>query len=187
MPVVKGVYAQEARTEADPVERFNAEHIEDTLWSLGLPNTEYFVIGGANLVLRGLVEDTPDIDMLVSDEAFENLRQHTGAVVKDPPLRARQQGATNQTAWIRHDSLLVPVSATTALGDGYYPMSFESHKVRVDLHEDHFPILALEHVIASKVALQRPNDLRHLHAIMDATGITIELPAPTVVRPVPSS
>lgn len=176
--IERGFYPQHKTTS-----RHDSEEILATLDNLRLPREEYFLIGGANLVLRGVVELTPDIDMLVSDRAFNKLARRKGAQIKQPPARALAQGADNTSVWLKNDRLIVPVSATTALGDGYYPMSFESHLDKVESVKG-IPCLDLESVTASKEAIQRLNDQEHLRDIASFTGRNI-LPfaPPTIVDP----
>lgn len=156
------------------------EAILRTLGHLALSKDDYFVIGGSNLVLREIKEATPDLDMLVSDDAFMRLKRRRGAEIKEPPLRARAQGADNKTIWVHNTRTPIPVSATTALGDGYYPMSFESHKDMTELVKG-VPCLTLEGVRQSKEALQRPKDIEDLQAIAHYLGEKLVLPIPTVI------
>lgn len=160
--------------------------IINTLDRLQLPYYKYFVIGGANLVLREVIETTPDIDILVSDELFDDLTSMDGAKLKSPPARALVRGATNMTVWLQRSPLDVPLSATTHLGDGYYPMQFATHQERTEIVKG-IPCVDLECVTDAKLALQRPQDLDHLHAIARFTGRIIDLPEPTIVNPVPYS
>ncbi len=153
-----------------------------TLGYLALPSDEYFVLGGANLVLRGIKELTGDVDMLVTESVFANLRRRRGAEIHQPPRSAVILGADNTTVWVKHTRTPVPVSATTRLGDNYYPMSFESHKDKTEL-VDGFPCLLLEEVRKSKGALQRDRDLEDLQLIADYLGEELVLPVQTVPNP----
>ena len=103
-----------------------------TLHLLEMPRDEYFVIGGANMVLRGIKEVTSDLDVLVSDALFDELSLRPDTRIKEPPAPAIARGAKNKTAWVESNQLCVPLSATTSLGDGYYPMCFTSHYNHVD-------------------------------------------------------
>ena len=85
------------------------------------------------MVLRGIKPRTHDLDILVSDSLLANLSNRKGAVIKRPPLRARLQGAINDTVWLNTTETDIPVSATNSLGDGYYPLSFQTHKDQVEL------------------------------------------------------
>ncbi len=158
-----------------------------TLGELALPRADYFLVGGANLVLRGVKRATRDIDALVSDELFDELQQAPGVKLKSPPLSARMRGATNATVWIERNDLAIPFTATTSMNDGYYPQSFESHHNRTELI-DEVPCALLDDVWASKVALQRPypaSDMPDIEAISayDERFDLNSIPAPTV-RPV---
>lgn len=158
--------------------------IKQTLDILGMPKDQYFVIGGANLVLRDILHRTIDIDMLVSDSLFEGLQWVDGSFLKFPPEKARDRGATNQT--VANNSLPMPISATTSLGDGYYPMSFDDNRESVEL-VDGIPCISLDDVIASKEALQRPKDITHLHRIARHLGTVCDLPEPTIANPILTS
>lgn len=156
--------------------------IIQTLHHLSLLEGEYFIIGGANLVLRGIKIATPDIDMLVNDEVFERLKRLKGSVLKNPPGSAKMRGAMNETVWVSNRHTPIPISATTEMGDGYYPMSFESHRSQVELVNS-FPCLKLDAVIAAKEALQRPNDIQDLDLIARSLGRTTILPEPAFTPP----
>jgi len=160
--------------------------IHATLGRLALPKDEYFVLGGANMVLRGIKPSTVDIDVLVSRSLFDRLYYRMGALLKEPPQSAIQRGATNLTAWLQNDNLPIPLSATTALGDGCYPMSFESHVERTEL-VDGIPCSILDDVIAAKAALQRTKDISDLRYIGDFIGAPIELTQPPIAGPLHSS
>lgn len=156
-----------------------SDAILNTLEALGLERAEYFIIGGANLVLRGIKKVTADIDMLVSEKTFEALKKKDGSEVKAAPKRAQLRGATNTTVWVRNTQLLVPVSATTEMGDGYFPMSFDDKRSDTELVQD-IPCLGLDDVIAAKVALGRTKDLVDLQAIEEFTGTAIPMDAPSL-------
>jgi hypothetical protein len=162
--------------------RLGKEAIVKTMGYLALPREEYFVIGGANLVLRDIRDTTIDIDMLVSDGVFGWLAKRKGAEMHEPPKLAIARGADNQTVWVKNNRTPIPVSATTALGDGYYPMSFESHREHTETIEG-VTCLTLEHVRASKEALQRTKDVEDLASIAHFLGEPLDLPEPTVKNP----
>ena len=158
------------------------QEIIATVEHLDLPIEEYFVLGGANLVLRGIRRATTDLDVLVSDELFGSLQQVDGSEIKLPPKPAIRRGASNTTVWVKNNRTPIPLSATTSLGDGYYPMSFESHKDRVELVQG-IPCIALDEVIAAKSALQREKDLLDLEDIGRYLGRVIPLSLNPVIRP----
>ena len=163
------------------------KEILETLGQLNIPSEDYFVIGGANLVPRGILRGTPDLDMLVSREAMKYLALRDGAEFHEPPLPAQQRGASNATVWVHNSLTSIPVSATDALGDGYYPMTFNSHKGQTELVQG-IPCLLLDHVIESKIALQRPKDLDDLTVISHLIGgVAVDLPRPTIFHPLESS
>lgn len=162
--------------------RLDKAAIHKTMGYLALPQQEYFVIGGANLVLRDIRKETVDVDMLVSQGIFDWLKKRRGAEIHEPPEQAIARGADNKTVWVKNARTPVPVSATTALGDGYYPMSFDGYREHTEIVEG-VTCLTLEHVQASKEALQRPKDIEDLAAIADFLDEPLELPKPTVLMP----
>jgi hypothetical protein len=158
---------------------FGQSQILDTIESLGLPQRSYVIIGGANLVLRGVRQLTPDIDMLVSDNALEKLRTMPGAKVKKPPYAAIARGAINETVAVEFGGQ-VPVSATTSmLGQGYYPQTFKGARQNTETILA-VPCVSLDEVIASKTALRRPKDLTDLGRIAAFLGQDLPIPSPRV-------
>lgn len=154
------------------------EDIHATIDHLDLPISDYFVIGGANLVLRGIKHATEDVDLLVSDHVFAQLGQVQGAELRQPPKRALAQGADNSTVWIPSTpEMPAPLSATTSLGDGYYPLSFEAHKTDTEM-VDGVLCLDLSHVYASKMALRREKDIRDLDRMNWHLNLSTPLPTP---------
>lgn len=160
--------------------------IVKTLGYLGLHFSDYFVIGGANLVLRDIKEETTDIDILAKETVINALSKKRGAEIHDPPIRAQEKGADNTTIWLKNSRTKLPVSVTTSLGDGFYPMSFESHQRRTEIVEG-VPCLLLDDVVAAKEAIQRPKDLFDLQAIAHFLEEPLDLPRPTILNPVPFS
>jgi hypothetical protein len=173
----------EAKTMLPPRNRAD---IHWTLGRLSMPVNSYFVLGGANMVLRGIKRQTTDIDVLVSDNLFAELGQRPDAEIKNPPKSAIERGASNTTVWIHSTETALPLSATTALGDGCYPMSFESHRDRVEM-VDGVPCSLLEDVIAAKASLQRFKDLRDLRRIEVFTGESIILTPNPIAGPLHQS
>lgn len=170
---------QESNEGEKSLPRLGKLAIIETMRYLSLPQTGYFVVGGANLVLRGIRSNTTDLDILVSEDVFAQLAEEEGAELHDPPRTAIERGADNKTVWVMNVSTPMPVSATTAMGDGFYPMSFASHKEHTDVVGG-IPCLALEQVQASKLALRRPKDIEDLAAIALFLGEPSDLPAPVV-------
>lgn len=158
------------------------DEILATIDYLNMPTSDYFVLGGANLVLRGIKYTTPDLDVLVSDSLFESLQSVEGSQIKQPPKPAIMRGASNTTVWVKNERTPIPLSATTSLGDGYYPMSFESHRDRVETVQG-VPCITLEEVIAAKSALQREKDLSDLDDVSRFIGRAISLSPRPVVGP----
>ncbi len=148
------------------------QDVLDTLYALDLPADEYFLVGGANMVLRGVKKHTRDIDSLVSARLFDQLVEMEGVRLKDPPKMARDHGASNQTVWLERTDLPIPFTATTSMGDGYFPQSFDMYRDRVEIVEG-FPCVELDVVRASKLAIQRPapaSDMLDIRAIQKFLG-----------------
>jgi len=176
--MVKGASpGQQPHEQGKPLPRVGRDAIIYTMGYLALPRSGYFVVGGANLVLRGIRTDTTDLDMLVSDKIFAQLTEHEGAELREPPKSAIDRGATNPSVKVSNGCTRIPVSAVTAVGHGFYPMTFESHREHTEVVEG-ISCLALEQVIASKAALGRPKDIEDLAAIAQFLGEAIILPPP---------
>lgn len=165
------------QVEAKSLPQLGEEAIFESLYELGIPEEGYVVIGGANLVLRGIRGTTEDIDILVSDELFTDLSNHPLAKIKKPPLEAQLNGATNESVWVKSEGLYLPVSATQSMGDGFYPISFDESKPRSEVVK-HVPCASLEEIIKSKQHLRRVKDIGDLALISEFLGENIEIPVP---------
>ena len=169
-------------TTAEVLPDRGAQEIVETLDELNIRlrerSEEFVIIGGANLVLRGIRRATVDIDMLVSEGAFNAMAELDGAKIKLPPKRALANGATNTSVWLNVDWTKVPVSGATEMGDGYYPISYSAYADQdLELFGGH-ACAPLDDVWGSKVALQRPKDIPDLQLIAMTTGRSTQLPAP---------
>jgi hypothetical protein len=163
--------------------RQSREALQITINDLEIDPDDYLLIGGASLVLRGIIADTPDIDMLVSDKGFGVLAQKLDATLHNPPVRAILQGARNRSVHVMHKE--VPVTAAASMGNGYYPISFTEHRPKAEFIYG-VPCMDIEDVISSKTALARENDIRHLELISDFLGRAIVVPPQRTVRPLDS-
>ncbi len=162
--------------------QLGVEAVVESLNNLGLPIHEYIILGGANMVLRGIKSTTEDVDLLVSTNSFDELARRKDTILKAPPLPAQLMGATNQTAWIKTERNPLPISATDSLGDGYFPMTFDEFFSRTELVSG-LPCIKLDDLITAKEALQRPKDMADLRHIARFTGRAMQLPRPTVEFP----
>ncbi len=52
----------------------NKEQLLDLLRELNLPKDEYYVLSGASLVIRGIREQAGDLDLCISRELFEQIK-----------------------------------------------------------------------------------------------------------------
>lgn len=170
------------RATPETLPQLGEEAIVETLYEVGLPEEMYIVLGGANMVLRGIKQTTQDVDLLVSEEGFALLRERPTSKLKRPPARAEALGAANPTVWVHDNETPIPISATESLGDGFYPMTFWEFKGQSEAVRG-IPCLNLDNLIESKKALQRPKDKEDLVRIAASLGIEIQLPIPTVALP----
>ena len=51
--------------------------------SLNLPKEEYYILGGGSLVMFGIKDKTADLDLCVSEELFERLKEEYNLDEKD--------------------------------------------------------------------------------------------------------
>ena len=52
----------------------NREQLLDLLKELNLPKDEYYVLSGASLVIRGIREQAGDLDLCISRDLFEQIK-----------------------------------------------------------------------------------------------------------------
>ena len=50
------------------------EELLDLLENLNFPKDEYYVLSGASLVLRGIREEAGDLDLCISEELFDKIK-----------------------------------------------------------------------------------------------------------------
>lgn len=161
---------------SETTQAFHRENILDALEKAEL-GIGFIVLGGANLVLRDIIGYTGDIDLLVDDEMHTKLSSRPDAVMKNPPYTAIERGARNISVCFDESVYGVPISATRAMGDGFYPISFETQEPYIEYFYG-FPLQGLGELINSKQALVRPKDVEHLREIQEATGMQIEIVTP---------
>ncbi len=112
------------------------EEFIDRLESLGLPKTEYMIRSGGSLLLRGLREETADLDLCVSKKLAEDL---------DLEHCPRDEGG--------HFTPFEDVQMRANLGS--YPFDVI----------DGYQCETLESILALKRRLMRPKDLRDIEVI----------------------
>ena len=61
----------------------NKEYLLILVNSLNIPKGEYYILGGGSLVICGLKETTADLDLCVSNELFEILKEKYNLSDKD--------------------------------------------------------------------------------------------------------
>lgn len=52
----------------------NKEQLLDLLSKLNFPKDEYYVLSGASMVIRGIREQADDLDLCISEELFEQIK-----------------------------------------------------------------------------------------------------------------
>lgn len=62
----------------EKIKTMNKEEVIKRLGELNFPKDEYYVLSGASLVLRGIREKCSDIDLCISEELFDKVRDRLG-------------------------------------------------------------------------------------------------------------
>lgn len=143
-----------------------------------LSTDDYIVIGGASLVVMGILDVTPDIDLLVPEKIWGRLYEFgkaKGRVLTIPSDEAIFRGAENNGIAFPSSAYRVPISATVEMGDGFYPISFDS-QIDKSVIINGIPLQGLDETINSKSTLRRPRDVSHLRTIQQETGISFPIP-----------
>lgn len=127
-------------------------NIIKTIEELNFPQSEYIIIGGAAMAIRGLKE-TRDIDILVSKKLLENLRkldtwQHHPRIVA-----SEEAGLVNK----EKTTELYPSIASNTI-------TFESLKSNEEIIEG-IPFADLEDIIKIKSFYAREKDLKDIELI----------------------
>jgi hypothetical protein len=148
-----------------------AQAIVETVERLGLSTDDYVVIGGANLVLRGLKTQTPDIDMLVSGEGFVALANLPNAKIVGPPTRSRHAGAANPSVHIDAGPLNDhAVTAAEHMADDYFPMTFAIARERREMVAG-VPLLDTQTTLEWKLACGRDKDLKDVSQAVEILSV----------------
>ena len=61
----------------------NKEELLKLVESLNLPKEEYYILGGGSLVMFGIKDATADLDLCVSEELFERLKEEYNLTEKN--------------------------------------------------------------------------------------------------------
>ena len=61
----------------------NKEELIKLVESLNLPKEEYYILGGGSLVIYGIKDTTADLDLCVSEELFEKLKEEYNLTEKN--------------------------------------------------------------------------------------------------------
>ena len=125
------------------------------LRELEFPTEHYAIYGSGPLLVRGWIEDVGDLD-LIAREPVLSLARAAGE-----PLYLEEQDVT-----------------ITAIDDGAITVGTSWAYIDVDIEAlidsaeliDGFPCVRLEHVVAYKLAADRPKDHDHLAIIQQRSG-----------------
>ncbi len=120
------------------------------LRTLDLPAGDYAVFGSGPLLVRGIISEVGDLDVIVRGRAWEV------AVETGIPLDLADHGITVANFF----GGLVTVGTSWAIGD----VDIEA---AIDTAEDFggLPFVRLEYVVAYKKLAARPKDLEHLRQL----------------------
>lgn len=129
---------------------------------------DYVVVGGLAAVLHGSPTMTTDVDIVPSDDVA-NLRR-LSAALRDLEARVRSLDEDDGVAFDPHPSLLASVgmlNMTTRCGDldlTFHPVGLGAYDdvvrgaIAIELDDLVINVAALDDVIRSKVAADRPKD-----------------------------
>ncbi len=164
----------------DPLKEYAKTSLLEALGSFRddyrLEPNEFIIIGGANLVIREIIERTPDIDLLVPESVWGHIYEFgkaKGRQLTLPSDKSILRGADSVGVAFPETAYGVPISANCELGDGAYPLDYEtiinerSPEGTMILDDEGITLLSMEHVIGSKKALGRTRDSYHLRKIFE--------------------
>lgn len=124
----------------------------DHVRSLALPEGDYAIFGSAPLLVRGLIEESGDLDVLVRGPAW------TAAVAGGRLVHLEEYGVD-----------IVDAGGGVTLGRTWGIGQFDvDHLIDTAETIDGLPFVRLEHVVAYKRIADRPKDRRHLRALKAA-------------------
>ncbi len=183
MTIGQTKFAESSGGFSDPLREYGKTSVVEALGAfsraLELKTHQFIVIGGANLVIRNLVARTPDIDLLVPEHVLGRMFFNGNNPYRTvPPAPARARGANNRGVAFTAESYGVPISGNNHLGDGFYPMSFETQAEKVEIVEG-LPLQDLTETINSKSALRRSKDVAHLNDVQEVSAIHFPIPRPS--------
>ena len=126
----------------------------DTLRAMDLPRGDFAVFGSGPLLVRGVITEVNDLDVVCRGAAWDRAR-------KLGPLIDIDEGVSIVSA--------AQGAITFGISWGYGDFDIEA---LIDTAEeiDGLPFVRLEHVIAFKQIAGRDKDLEHLGLLADHTG-----------------
>ncbi|MDJ0925482.1 MAG: hypothetical protein QNJ77_13055 [Acidimicrobiia bacterium] len=128
----------------------NANVAFDLLRSIGLPHGDYAVFGSGPLLIRGIIDDAPDLDVIARGAAWSCAAKQ-GQLV-DLPEHGVSVASFYEGA--------VTVGNRWAIGDVSIDELIDSAEIINGL-----PFVSLEHVRAYKVIANRKKDRDHLESL----------------------
>ena len=127
-------------------DRYGLEILAE-LRSLALPSRDYAVFGSGPLLVRGIIDTVPDLDVLCRGEAW----------------RVAQRLASSET--IEHGQRVVSIYAIS-FGTEWGIGCFDTDQLISGAEIiDRLPFVAMKHVVAYKRLAGRPKDIAHLQLI----------------------
>jgi hypothetical protein len=125
----------------------SAEELFGLLRSLALPGGDYAVFGSGPLLVRGVLEEAPDLDVIARGAAWERASR-LGEIVRLPEDGAEIACCVGG---------LITIGRSWAYGEVDIDDLIDSAELIAGV-----PFVRLEHVVAYKRIASRPKDLAHL-------------------------
>jgi hypothetical protein len=123
------------------------------LRELELPVGDYAVFGSGPLLVRGVIDDAGDLDVLVGERSW------TAATAHGDVIHLDQYGVDV----VEVDGGAITIGRVWGIGE------FDVDELIATAETiDGLPFVRLEHVVAYKREAARPKDVEHLHAMVQA-------------------
>ncbi len=129
----------------------------EAVQNLGLPGHDYAIFGSGPLLVRGIIEDTNDIDIVCRGDAWRQARE-LGEIVYLDEYDVEVVSIDNQR-----------ITIGTSWGIGEFDIDG-----LIDTAEeiDGLPFVKLRHVIEYKMLANRPKDIVHLERLKSGGYLT---------------
>lgn len=125
----------------------------DHLKALQLPSGEFAVFGSGPLLVRGIITDSPDLDVIVRSDAWDDLARDHGS----RRTREFDVDLIEITRLVGGSPRVLSFGREWRIGDVDVDALIDDAEMIDDL-----PFVRLHHVLAYKRLLGRPKDLEHL-------------------------